>query len=180
MVRTRNAESRKPYRWRAENPSLNRSGGVRIKLNRSGGVRIKLSHALDRTIRTLLRKFASSSTSDDVTSRKSPELRSTTSVPSWRVVVPPATSVCSEKCKSGWKDLFLTHNTNPDEWEYSLSIMNICIFSLLMKAVAKPPTFSHDSLCVLASPRAAHRIVNEDYMLNAPCTCYTWCPVRKL
>ena len=57
---------------RAENPSLNRSGGVRIKL----------SHAWDRTIRTLPRKFTSSSTSDDVTSGKSPESRSSTSVPS--------------------------------------------------------------------------------------------------
>ena len=85
---------------RAENPSLNRSGGVRIKL----------SHAWDRTIRTLPRKLTSSLTSDDVTSGESPESRSTTSVPSWRVVVPPATSVCSEKCKSGWQDLFLTHN----------------------------------------------------------------------
>ena len=35
-----------------------------------------------------------------------PESRSTTSEPSWRVVVPPATSVCSEKRKSGWQDLF--------------------------------------------------------------------------
>ena len=57
---------------RAENPSLNRHGGVRIKL----------SHAWDRTIRTLPRKLTSSSTSDDVTSGKSPESRSTTSVPS--------------------------------------------------------------------------------------------------
>ena len=74
-----------------------------------------------RTIRTLPRKLTSSLTSDDVTSGESSESRSTTSVPSWRVVVPPATSVCSEKCKSGWQDLFLTHVTNPDEWEYSLS-----------------------------------------------------------
>ena len=83
--------------------------------------RIKLSHAWDRTIRTLFRKLTSSSTSDDVTSWESPESRSTTSVPSWRVVVSPATSVCSEKHKSGWQDLFLTYVTNPDEWEYKLS-----------------------------------------------------------
>ena len=62
---------------RAENPSLNRSGGVRIKL----------SHTWDRTIRTLPHKLMSSSTSDDVTFGKSPESRSTTSVPSWRVVI---------------------------------------------------------------------------------------------
>ena len=85
---------------RAENPSLNRSGGVRIKL----------SHAWDRTIRTLPRKLTSSSSSDDVTSVKSPESRSTTSVPSWRVVVPPATSVCSEKRKSSWQDLILSQD----------------------------------------------------------------------
>ena len=87
---------------RAENPSLNRSGGVRIKL----------SHAWDRTITALPRKLTSSLTSDDVTSGESPESRSTTSVPSWKVVVPPGTSVCSEKCKSGWQDLFLTHLTS--------------------------------------------------------------------
>ena len=56
---------------RAENPSLNRSGGVRIKL----------SHAWDRTIRTLPRKLTSSLTSDDVASGESTESRSTTSVP---------------------------------------------------------------------------------------------------
>ena len=33
-------------------------------------------------------------------------------------MVPLATSVCSEKRKSGWQDLFLTDVTNPDEWEY--------------------------------------------------------------
>ena len=49
-----------------------------------------------------------SSTSDGVTSQKSPESRSATSEPRWRVVVPPARSVCSEKHKSGWQDLFLT------------------------------------------------------------------------
>ena len=38
---------------------------------------------------------------------KSPESRSATSEPCWWVVVPPATSVCSEKRKSGWQDLFL-------------------------------------------------------------------------
>ena len=33
----------------------------------------------------------------------------------------PVTLVCSEKRKSGWQDLFLTHVTNPDEWEDTLS-----------------------------------------------------------
>ena len=80
-------------------------------LNRNRGVRIKLLHAWDRTIRTLPRKLMSSSTSHDVTSRKSSESRSTTSEPGWRVVVPPATLVCAEKRKSGWQDLFLTHPT---------------------------------------------------------------------
>ena len=41
------------------------------------------------------------------------------------VVVPPSTLVCSEKRKSGWQNLFLTHITNPDEWEYTLSYQSI-------------------------------------------------------
>ena len=48
-----------------------------------------------------------------------------TSVPSWRVVVPPATSVCSEKCKSGWQDLFLTH--------FNYLFWYICIFPCFWK-----------------------------------------------
>ena len=46
-------------------------------------------------------------------------LRAPRSETSWRVDVSLATSVCSEKWKSGWQDLFLTHvYTNPDECEY--------------------------------------------------------------
>ena len=62
-----------------------------------GGVRNKLSHDWDRTIRTLPCKLTLLLTSDNITSRKSPESRSTTSEPSWRVVVPLTKSVCSEK-----------------------------------------------------------------------------------
>ena len=111
---------------RAENPSLNRSGGVRIKL----------SHAWDRTIRTLPRKLTPSSTSDDVTSGKSPESRSTTSVPSWRVVVTPATSVCSEKRKSGWKDLILTHKRNVQMLLNSMNLMDIIFLFILTSYIS--------------------------------------------
>ena len=64
--------------------------------------------------------------------------RSTTSEPSWRVVVPPATSVClkkKKKPKSGWKDWFLTHVTNPDEWEYTLSKINMIFVSPELSSV---------------------------------------------
>ena len=50
------------------------------------------------------------------------------SKPTLRVEPPPfswvLTLVCSEKRKSGWQDLFLNScYTNPDEWEYSLSMI---------------------------------------------------------
>ena len=59
----------------------------------------------DVTLRySLPRNLTSSSTSHGVTSGKSPESGSTTSEPSWRVVVPAATSIVSEKRKSSWQD----------------------------------------------------------------------------
>ena len=94
-----------------------------------------------------LSKLTSSSTSDDVTSKKSPESRSTTSEPSWRVVVQSATLVCSEKCKPGWQDLFLTHVSNPDEWESTLANCQNCQRDTEKKNKRKRKTKEKKTLC---------------------------------